>query len=56
MTWAELIKEQWAHHNRVMRLVEMMHRDEVPRIFRNDKLIEVVDVIPDLSHYEEQKA
>jgi hypothetical protein len=53
MTWAELIKEQWEHHRNVMRLVDMMHRDEVPRIFRNDRLIKVVDVLPDLSNYEE---
>jgi hypothetical protein len=53
VNWVSLNKEWREHHRRIMILVEMMHRDEIPRIFRNDQLVDVVDVLPDLADYEE---
>ena len=50
--WSVLSKQWLDRHNRIMRLVEMEHRDEVPSIWRNDKLISV-ESLPDISHYEE---
>ena len=51
--WSKLSKAWLDRHQRITRLVELSHRDEIPSMWRNNKLVEVEDVLPDLSRYEE---
>jgi hypothetical protein len=52
--WRKNLRKRSSHEKYVWYLVEMSHRDEIPSVWRNNKLVLIENVLSDLSHYEEK--